>query len=126
MSLWDKIRRLFLKEVAPVSKDIAKERLRLVLVHDRADLSEKVMISLREDLIAVISKYMEIDLSALEVSLSKEDGSVALIANIPILSVKRDADLKDVESKNKELKEKELKAKELKAKESKELKEEAL
>ncbi|MCL2817565.1 MAG: cell division topological specificity factor MinE, partial [Clostridiales bacterium] len=107
----EKIRRLFLKEVAPSSKAIAKERLRLVLVHDRADLSETVMISLREDLIAVISKYMEIDLSALEVSLSKEDGSVALIANIPILNVKRDAEFMDMKPKEKEVKDKEIKEK---------------
>ncbi|MCL2678139.1 MAG: cell division topological specificity factor MinE [Clostridiales bacterium] len=99
MNLWERIVRFFGKEAAPEKTGvIAKERLRLVLVHDRADLSEVVMNSLREDLIAVISKYMEIDLSALEVTLSKEDGSVALTANIPILSVKRDVALKQKEA----------------------------
>ena len=47
------------------------------------------MENLREDLIATIGKYMEIDQQALEVSLSRDDDGVALIANIPVLNVKR-------------------------------------
>ena len=71
------------------TKSVAKKRLRLVLVHDRLDISEKMMDDLREDLIATIGKYMEIDQSALEVSLSREDEGVALVANIPVINVKR-------------------------------------
>ncbi len=71
------------------SKTVAKERLRLVLVHDRMDISEQTMDSLREDLIAVIGRYMEIDKDALEVSLTREDEGVALVANIPVLNLKR-------------------------------------
>ncbi|MEG1536891.1 MAG: cell division topological specificity factor MinE [Clostridiales bacterium] len=73
------------------SKSIAKERLRLVLVHDRMDISEQTMNNLREDLIEVIGRYMEIDTEGLEVSLTREDEGVALIANIPVLNVKRHA-----------------------------------
>ena len=72
-----------------LSKNVAKERLQLVLVHDRSDVSEKMMDSLREDLIAVINKYMEIDQKSLDVSFSREGGTVALIANIPIIRIKR-------------------------------------
>ncbi|MBR3392367.1 MAG: cell division topological specificity factor MinE [Firmicutes bacterium] len=71
------------------SKNTAKERLRLVLVHDRLDVSEGVMEQLREDLIATIGRYMDIDREALEVSLSREDGGVALVANIPVKGMKR-------------------------------------
>ena len=46
---------------ADASKSVAKQRLRLVLVHDRLDVSETIMNSLREDLISTIGKYMEID-----------------------------------------------------------------
>ncbi len=74
------------------SKSVAKQRLRLVLVHDRLDVSETIMNSLREDLIATIGKYMEIDRDTLEVSLSREDDGVALVANIPVLNVKRQPD----------------------------------
>ncbi len=76
---------------AEASKSVAKERLRLVLVHDRMDISEQTMNNLREDLIEVIGRYMEIDKEALEVSLTREDEGVALIANIPVLNVKRHA-----------------------------------
>jgi len=74
---------------ADVSKTIAKQRLRLVLVHDRLDVSETIMNSLREDLINVIGKYMEIDKSSLDVALSRDEAGVALVANIPIINVKR-------------------------------------
>ncbi len=72
------------------SKNIAKERLRLVLVHDRASISPYMLNKLKEDLIKVISNYMEIDESALEVNLNQDDREVALVANIPVLKMKRD------------------------------------
>lgn len=71
------------------SKKQAKERLRLVLVHDRASLSPGLVEDLKEELIQVISKYMDIDEEGLEVSFDESDDSVALIANIPVKSVKR-------------------------------------
>jgi len=73
------------------SKTKAKERLRLVLVHDRSSLSPGLVESLKEELIQVISKYMEIDESGLEVNLDQSDDSVALVANIPVRNVKRPA-----------------------------------
>ncbi len=78
------------------SKNMAKERLRLVLVHDRLDISEGVMEQLREDLIATIGRYMDIDRDALDVSLSREDDGVALVANIPVKGVKRGGEAEDV------------------------------
>jgi cell division topological specificity factor len=77
---------------ADSSKTIAKQRLRLVLVHDRLDVSETIMNSLREDLINAIGKYMEIDKNALDVALSRDESGVALVANIPIINVKRQPD----------------------------------
>ena len=79
----------FLGRDGACSKQVAKERLRLVLVHDRADLSPRFLEALKEDLIRVISEYMEIDKNGLEVSLASDNSSVALVANIPILRVKR-------------------------------------
>lgn len=89
MSLLDFITRVFGKDVEPPSRTVAKERLRLVLVHDRVNVSPKLLQSLKEDLIRVISDYMEIDESGLEVSLSSESDSVALVANIPVIRMKR-------------------------------------
>lgn len=71
------------------SKNVAKERLRLVLVHDRASVSPELLQDLKEDLIKVISQYMEIDKSALEVHLNSEDDTMALVANIPVVKMKR-------------------------------------
>lgn len=72
------------------SKTVAKERLRLVLVHDRASISPTMLNKLREDMIRVISNYMEIDEAALEFNLCQDDREVALVANIPVVKMKRD------------------------------------
>lgn len=73
------------------SKDIAKERLRLVLVHDRVNVSPQFIEMLKEDIVRSISSYMEIDEKSMEVNLSSSNSSVALIANIPIRRMKRGA-----------------------------------
>ena len=83
------IKRMLGKESAS-SKTVAKERLRLVLVHDRASISPAMLNRLREDLIKVISNYMEIDETALEFNLCQDDKEVALVANIPVVKMKRD------------------------------------
>lgn len=71
------------------SKTIAKDRLRLVLVHDRSDISPQIMQELRNDLIKVINNYMEIDENSLEVSLDNVESQVALVANIPVKKMRR-------------------------------------
>lgn len=84
----DFLNRFFGRESSS-SKNVAKERLRLVLVHDRANVSPELLSSLKNDLIKVISNYMVIDEKALEVSLDSNDSQVALVANIPVKSMKR-------------------------------------
>ncbi len=68
---------------------MAKERLRLVLVHDRVSASPQLLEALKEDLIRVIREYIEIDEDALEVTFSNSDNTVALVANIPVLKLKK-------------------------------------
>ncbi len=76
------------------SKDVAKERLKLVLVHDRASFSPQFLEMVKGELIKVIQKYMEIDEELLDIQLTKtssDDGKrvvPALVANIPIRSMK--------------------------------------
>ncbi len=76
------------------SKDIAKERLKLVLIHDRANVSPQFLEMIKGEIIKVISDYMEIDESALEIKLTRTkrdaDNSTvpALVANIPIKKMK--------------------------------------
>ncbi|WP_027338572.1 cell division topological specificity factor MinE [Halonatronum saccharophilum] len=77
---------IFSKEDS-TSKDLAKERLRLVLVHDRIGVSPELIDDMKEELIEVISKYLDIDEDGLEMDLDRNDNSVALIANIPVKSL---------------------------------------
>lgn len=88
MALLDVLNKLFARDNVP-SKEIARERLRLVLVHDRASFSPEFLNSLKEDLIKVIRDYLDIDEEALQVNLENEDNSIALVANIPVKGFKR-------------------------------------
>jgi len=88
--------KLFGKESASsgTSKNVAKERLKLVLVHDRTNCTPHFLEMVKEDIIKVISDYMEIDEDGLDIKITKtkrdyDDSSIpALIANIPIKKMK--------------------------------------
>lgn len=67
------------------ARNDAKNRLRLVLMHDRTQLSPILLEQMRDDMVEVISKYVEIDKDALEVNLESESNTIALVANIPVL-----------------------------------------
>ena len=73
---------------AEASKDAAKNRLKLVLMHDRAAIPAAVLEQMRSELLAVLSKYVEIDQQSLEVNLERSEGTIALLANVPILRVR--------------------------------------
>ena len=81
------------------SKDIAKERLKLVLIHDRANVSPQFLEMIKGELIKVISDYMEIDEAGLEIKLTRtkreiDDSTVpALVANIPIKRMKSNTNI---------------------------------
>ena len=76
------------------SGDVAKDRLKLLLVSDRANCSPEIMEMIKNDIIQVISKYMEIDTDALNIQITQTEsesnnGTVpALFANIPIKDIK--------------------------------------
>lgn len=76
------------------SGDVAKDRLKLLLVSDRANCSPEIMEMIKNDIIQVISKYMDIDAEGLDIQITETDsennnGSVpALFANIPIKDMK--------------------------------------
>jgi cell division topological specificity factor len=76
------------------SKDVAKERLKLVLIHDRANVSPQFLEMLKSEIIKVITNYMDVDESALDIQLTRtksDDGESivpALYANIPIKNIR--------------------------------------
>ena len=83
------ILRKFFSDKEVSSKDVAKERLRLVLVHDRVNVSPQYMEAIKDDMIRVISNYMDINEREMEINLTNHNSSVALIANIPVNRMKR-------------------------------------
>jgi cell division topological specificity factor len=62
----------------------AKERLRLVLIHDRADLPPAKLEAIKDELVALLSRYIEIDPSLVHVSLTKERNQQRLVADIQL------------------------------------------
>jgi cell division topological specificity factor len=70
---------------SPASAQTAKERLQFVLIHDRTDISPAVMEAMKDEIIAVISKHVSIDRSAVEINLTQEDRENRLVANIPLM-----------------------------------------
>jgi cell division topological specificity factor len=82
--------RMFRGFFAEESASVAKNRLKLVLVHDRVKLSPQHMELLKQDLISAISKYIEIDTSQLEVSLTRSNQKTSLIVNIPVRDRKKE------------------------------------
>ena len=70
------------------SSKVAEQRLKFVLLNDRANLSPEIMEQIKNDIIQVISHYMDIDKEAMDISLENDANSVALVANIPVSSMK--------------------------------------
>ena len=94
------------------SRETAKERLHLVLMQDRANVSADFLELMKQEIIEVIKKYIDVDESAIDVRLTNKEnsdgtnGAPALYANIPILNIKNEARKIKVEEENKETSEK--------------------
>jgi len=78
------------------SKETAKERLHLVLMQDRANVSADFLELMKQEIIEVIKKYIEVEETAIDVRLTKEvkedgtQGAPSLYANIPIVNIRND------------------------------------
>ncbi len=85
------LKKFFSKQ--PKSSNVAKDRLKLVLVHDRANCSPELLEMIRGEILEVLQKYVNIDDQKLDIRISNHEkdfeGKPALIANIPITSMKR-------------------------------------
>jgi len=85
------------QDISSGSKDTAKERLHLVLMQDRANVSADFLDLMKQEIIDVIKKYIEVDESAIDVRLTNKEnddgtnGAPALYANIPIVNIKESA-----------------------------------
>jgi cell division topological specificity factor len=74
------------------SKEMAKQRLRLVLVHDRSGIPPELLQVIKNEIITVISKHVWVDRDAIEMTLSHQQGHTRLEADIPIASLRPGTD----------------------------------
>lgn len=72
----------------PTSREIAKNRLQLVLVQDRVNMSPQLLQTLKDELIAVISKYVEIDEDHMDVTFKQSKRQSRLTADIPVIGAR--------------------------------------
>lgn len=70
----------------PSSGSVAKQRLQLVLVHDRTNLSPEQVQAMKDEILEVIARYVEFDREKVMIDLASEDRESVLLAEIPILT----------------------------------------
>ena len=75
------------------SRDDVKRRLKLVLAHDRSTLNASTLEKMREEILVVVSKYVELDTDSLECSIKTDSKMTALIAKLPIRRILHPKDL---------------------------------
>jgi cell division topological specificity factor len=71
------------------SGEVARKRMQVVLMHDRMDLTPDIMESLKNDILSVLARYMEIDQNTIRVDLEQEKGYTALVSNVQVKRVYR-------------------------------------
>ncbi len=91
--LYNKVVFFFQNEKGDNSKDVASNRLKLVLMHDRTKLDPLTLEKMRHEIIDVISRYVVIDKELLELNLAGEGNSIALMLNIPVVRAKTEEEL---------------------------------
>ncbi len=82
----NKIKSFFQRSAQPTSREAAKQRLQLVLVHDRSQIEPGMLEVIKDEIIAVISKHIEIDRAGVQVNFTESERESKLVADIPLSS----------------------------------------
>lgn len=77
------------------AKDVACNRLRVVLMQDRTNLTPELMQRMRRELVELLSKYVEMDKDALELNIDQEGDQMALMLSIPVIRAKDEAEIEE-------------------------------
>ena len=101
------------EEQGDASKSVATNRLKLVLMQDRTNLTPKILEQMRGELIDLLSRYVELDKELLELNFEHEGDQVALMLSIPVIRAKDEeeieatlkAEAEKLEAKAEEIKE---------------------
>ncbi|MEL6439625.1 MAG: cell division topological specificity factor MinE [Cyanobacteria bacterium J06621_8] len=86
------------------SRNHAKSRLKLIIAHDRASINSDMLQAMREEILEVVARYVEVNREEMEFSLSNDQRMTSLTANLPIRQIKRIGELQENLQKNKSLK----------------------
>ncbi len=89
--------RIFGREPAKKTSEMAKERLQFILVHDRINIPPERMEAMKKEILEVIAKYVSVDNENVEIALEKRERNSALIAQIPFIKAHEDKEYEDPE-----------------------------
>ncbi len=84
------------------AKDVACNRLRVVLMQDRTNLTPELLQRMRRELVELLSKYVEMDKDALELNFDQEGDQMALMLSIPVIRAKDEAEIEEALAEDEE------------------------